>query len=201
MQGGQQGRRLRALNDAFHRTTKYALRPVELEEFAAYFPGLAPEVIEVVYDAYQQALHRGRVLAETDFQQICEENALRDKLYALEQLCEEQGIGDGDAPLGGSQQHQAHSMQLAALGEAQHQELEQLQEVLYQARQRQTQLQAELEGRQQQLRAVLQKARPIALANQKGDVASSYQGNPNPTLQLPPLSPHDYRQLTCILRS
>lgn len=47
-----------------------------------------------------QALHKARVLAETDFQLICEENALRDKLYALETLCEEQGIVDGDAPTG-----------------------------------------------------------------------------------------------------
>lgn len=45
-----------------------------------------------------QALHRARVLTETDFQHICEENNLRDKLYALEELCEEQGIAETDAP-------------------------------------------------------------------------------------------------------
>lgn len=50
----------------------------------------------LVLSAALQALHRVRVLAETDFQSICEENALRDKLYALEQLCEQQGIADSD---------------------------------------------------------------------------------------------------------
>ena len=50
----QQGRRLRALSDAFHKTSKYALRPLEPAEFEAFFPGLPVEFVEVAYDAYRQ---------------------------------------------------------------------------------------------------------------------------------------------------
>ena len=50
----RQGRRLRAMEDAFHRTVKYALRGASLEEFAGYFPTLSPQLVEVIYDAYRQ---------------------------------------------------------------------------------------------------------------------------------------------------
>lgn len=49
-----QGRRLRAMEEAFHRTVKYALRGASLEEFAGYFPTLSPQLVGVIYDAYRQ---------------------------------------------------------------------------------------------------------------------------------------------------
>lgn len=126
------GRRLRALGDAFHRTVKYALRPLDWEQFAAQFPGLAEPLVADLYSGYKQAsggkrggdgggqlaaaaacvpllvqlsfsvpalqaLHHTRVSIETDFEELCEELGLRDKLATLETLCEEQGIADGDA--------------------------------------------------------------------------------------------------------
>lgn len=47
-----------------------------------------------------QALHHTRVNIEADFGELCEEHELRDKLNTLEVMCEEQGIGDGDAAEG-----------------------------------------------------------------------------------------------------
>lgn len=49
-----QGRRLRALADAYHRTIKFGLRGVSLQEFASAFPGEPERLLEVVYDAYKQ---------------------------------------------------------------------------------------------------------------------------------------------------
>ena len=43
------GRRLRALGDAFHRTVKYALRPVDHEAFAELFPGLREALVASLY--------------------------------------------------------------------------------------------------------------------------------------------------------
>lgn len=48
------GRRLRALGDACHRTVKYALRPLDYEQFAAQFPTLGEAVVSGLYDAYKQ---------------------------------------------------------------------------------------------------------------------------------------------------
>jgi hypothetical protein len=67
----RQGRRLRAMEGAFHRTVKYALRGASLEEFAGYFPTLSPQLVEVIYDAYRQVssledqFYESRIQVET----------------------------------------------------------------------------------------------------------------------------------------
>lgn len=126
------GRRLRALEDAFHRTVKYALRPVDYEQFQEQFPAFKDPLVQDLYSGYKQvrppaapaaapatrhcrccsrvaalfghqqlqALHHTRVNIEADFGELCEEHELRDKLNTLEVMCEEQGIGDGDAAEG-----------------------------------------------------------------------------------------------------
>lgn len=53
-QSKRPGRRLRALEDALHRTVKFALRGSQVDEFMAYFPAIPDEVVDVVYDAYRQ---------------------------------------------------------------------------------------------------------------------------------------------------
>lgn len=121
------GRRLRALGDAFHRTVKYALRPLDYEAFAEQFPSQREALVQELYAGYKQVwpvgrrgcirlslppartsrrtpslhyckqvLHQARTFIESDFGELCEEHALRDKLNTLEALCEEQGIADGD---------------------------------------------------------------------------------------------------------
>ena len=42
-------------------------------------------------------LHHTRVSIEADFGELVEEHSLREKLAALEELCEAQGVADGDA--------------------------------------------------------------------------------------------------------
>ena len=42
-------------------------------------------------------LHQARGFIETDFEELCEDHSLPDKLSTLEAMCEEQGIADGDA--------------------------------------------------------------------------------------------------------
>ena len=48
------GRRLRALTDAFHRTVKYALRPLDYEAFAEHFPGAREALVAELYEGYKQ---------------------------------------------------------------------------------------------------------------------------------------------------
>lgn len=50
----RQGRRVRALGDAFHRTIKWALRGLDEEAFARAFPSLPYYYIPVLHRAYQQ---------------------------------------------------------------------------------------------------------------------------------------------------
>lgn len=57
------GRRLRALGDAFHRTVKYALRPVDQEAFAQQFPTLRDALVENLYQAFKQARSRASAAA------------------------------------------------------------------------------------------------------------------------------------------
>lgn len=42
-----------------------------------------------------QVLHAARVHIESEFDTICEETLLTDKLHQLEEMCETQGISDG----------------------------------------------------------------------------------------------------------
>ncbi len=57
------GRRLRALHDAFHRTVKYALRPMEPEHFAEHFPGLGENIVLDLYSGYKQVGAAGPLMA------------------------------------------------------------------------------------------------------------------------------------------
>lgn len=45
-----------------------------------------------------QCLHQARVFIDRDFEDICEENEIQDKLQTLDMLCVQQGIADGAAP-------------------------------------------------------------------------------------------------------
>lgn len=45
---------MRALSESFHKTTKYALRPLEGAQFSGFFQGLGEEYVEVLYDGYLQ---------------------------------------------------------------------------------------------------------------------------------------------------
>lgn len=42
-----------------------------------------------------QGLQQARTASEVDFQNICEEHSIVDKLYTLDMMCAQQGIGDG----------------------------------------------------------------------------------------------------------
>ena len=42
-----------------------------------------------------QCLHQARVFSDTDFEEVCEEHHIADKLQSLEIMCAEQGIVDG----------------------------------------------------------------------------------------------------------
>jgi hypothetical protein len=47
-----------------------------------------------------QTLHQARLFIDRDFEELCEEAQLGDKLQALETLCAEQGLGEGAAGAG-----------------------------------------------------------------------------------------------------
>lgn len=48
------GRRLRALEDAFHRTVKYALRPQDYDQFQEQFPVFHNALVQDLHSGYQQ---------------------------------------------------------------------------------------------------------------------------------------------------
>ncbi|EFN55687.1 hypothetical protein CHLNCDRAFT_57859 [Chlorella variabilis] len=157
------GRRLRALEDAFHRTVKYALRPVDYEQFQEQFPAFKDPLVQDLYSGYKQALHHTRVNIEADFGELCEEHELRDKLNTLEVMCEEQGIGDGDAAEGARQPAlgPTNAIRLSLL-RAKQQELESLRGVLAEVEAHNARLQGQMAERRRQAQELIAKTQPIA---------------------------------------
>jgi hypothetical protein len=49
------------------------------------------------WPALLQCLHQARVFIDREFEELCEENQIEDKLQALDVMCIEQGIVDGAA--------------------------------------------------------------------------------------------------------
>ena len=47
--------------------------------------------------SHLQCLHQARVFIDRDFEGLCEQNNMEDKLQALDVMCIEQGITDGEA--------------------------------------------------------------------------------------------------------
>lgn len=117
------GQRSRKLDKAFHSTVKYALRGSPLDEFETYFPpdSLSRGALNAAYDAYSQVrfhvnnnsvhlridthlrytsqcLHQARVFIDREFEEICEEANIADKLQTIDVMCAEQGFdGTRDA--------------------------------------------------------------------------------------------------------
>ncbi|PRW57900.1 kinetochore Nnf1 [Chlorella sorokiniana] len=178
------GRRLRALGDAFHRTVKYALRPVDLEAFAQLFPTLRDGLVESLYEAFKQVVHQMRVFAEAEYEEAAEEHGLRDKLVALEELCEAQGVADGDssaaAPDGGSTRQPGlgptNAIRLSLL-RAKQAEAEQLRRVLAEVQAANEQLAAQREERRRAAQDLLAKSQPLAAQLEPVHVSSKAWAN------------------------
>ena len=88
-----QGQRSKKLTNAFHSTVKYALRALPLDEFTTYIPPgmLSKEVLEAAFEAYCQTLHQARVFIDKEFEEICAESLIGDKLQTIDVMCAEQG--------------------------------------------------------------------------------------------------------------
>lgn len=174
----QHGRRLRALEDAFHRTVKYALRSLDYEQFAEQFPGLSEHLVADLFRGYKQALHHTRVNIEADFGELCEEHGLRDKLATLETLCEEQGIADGDAAEAARQPAlgPTHAIRLGML-RAKQAEVESLRAVLGQCQARTAELEGALGERRAAAQELAAKAQPIAAQLEAVHVSSKAWAN------------------------
>ncbi|KAL4432592.1 hypothetical protein ABPG77_000529 [Micractinium sp. CCAP 211/92] len=167
------GRRLRALHDAFHRTVKYALRPMEPEHFAEHFLGLGENIVLDLYSGYKQVLHHTRVNIEADFGELCEEHELRDKLATLEALCEEQGIADGDAAEAARQPALGPTRAIrVGLLRAKQAEVESLRAVLAQCEARNAELAGALADRRRAAQELAAKAQPIAEQLEAAHVSS-----------------------------
>lgn len=52
-------------------------------------------VLTKIFKYAVQCLHQARVFIETEFQEVCEETQIADKLQTLEVMCAQQGIVDG----------------------------------------------------------------------------------------------------------
>ena len=88
---------MRKLKDAFHVSIKYALRGLTPDEFILHFPNgsLKQEDLEALYDGYISTLHQARVFIDRDFDTLCQETSIEEKLLNLDVMCVEQGIVDG----------------------------------------------------------------------------------------------------------
>lgn len=81
------------MDTAFRSTVKFALKGIGMDEWETYVPPglLSREVLEAAYDAYQQTLHQARVFIDREFEEICEESNIADKLTTIDVMCAEQG--------------------------------------------------------------------------------------------------------------
>ncbi|KFM27290.1 hypothetical protein F751_4560 [Auxenochlorella protothecoides] len=162
----RQGRRVSALADAYGRTIKHALRGADEEQFAECFPNIQPELLEILWQGYRQVLHGSRVHIESDFDAICEETALTDKLHQLEELCEAQGVSDDpharQAAGSLSGEDRPTRAVRAALHAARRAEAEQLESILARAAARREALEAQLAARVAELELRANALRPLA---------------------------------------
>lgn len=89
-----QGQRMRKLKDAFHVSIKYSLRGLPPEEFSLHFRDgtLTNPQLEGLYEGYMCGLHQARVFIDREFDVLCQENNIDEKLQNLDIMCVEQGI-------------------------------------------------------------------------------------------------------------
>ncbi|KAL3142518.1 hypothetical protein ABBQ38_002840 [Trebouxia sp. C0009 RCD-2024] len=158
----KEGRRLRALRACFHRALRLALDCPKWEDFAASFAELPEQYTMALYDLYQQVLHLTRANSEAEFEDICEEAQLWTKLQDLEQLCQEQGLNEGEVQAEGMQGRitpaeaaQIHRMQ------AKQEEKAELEAILEQMQQEQAELEARLQQKQLQVVTAAEQYRPV----------------------------------------
>ena len=156
-----QGQRSKKLENAFHSTVKYALRALPMDEFSTYIPPgvLSKEVMEAAFEAYCQTLHQARVFIDREFEEICEESQIGDKLQTIDVMCAEQGY-DGNTGTGDGG---ADAMSLAQAGpklaraatlKAKKEALEHLRAIKRDVDERNGKLEAALEKRKAEARAL-----------------------------------------------
>ncbi|KDD76236.1 hypothetical protein H632_c304p0, partial [Helicosporidium sp. ATCC 50920] len=152
----RQGRRLRALSEGFNKSVKYALRGVGPDRFASTFPGMPSDVLDVLYDGYRQALHGARVHTEGEFDAVCEETQLSDKLHAIEELCESHLTAQSKNSAAATRALRASLLTVKKA------EAEELRRLLEAARARRAELEAELESARAEVASQAAALRPLA---------------------------------------
>lgn len=169
----KEGRRLRALRKCFHRALRLALDCPTWEEFAACFKGLPEHYTVALFDLYQQVLHLTRANSEAEFEDICEEAHLWTKLHDLEQLCQEQGLLDGDES---SARPTNRALPAAAAQtyrvQAKQQEKLELEAILEQMQEQQAELEASLQQKQLEILQAAEQFQPVIANLEKVHQAS-----------------------------
>eukprot|EP00891_Asterochloris_glomerata_P002948 jgi/Astpho2/2948/fgenesh1_pg.00050_%23_180_t len=145
-----------ALREAFHRVLKAALQcpPVEvdgMQEIAADFPSLSHRYIVGIHELYGQA----------EFEDICEEVQLLQRLSTLEQTCQEQGLHTEAAVEGRVARVPPSNAARACRVQAKQQEVQELKALLSQAQKQQAQAQQALQSKCAELQQAASSFDPI----------------------------------------
>lgn len=82
------------LHDSFKKCLDYGLSTPNLQDFQSNFPGLAPAVVEALYDTYQQMLALVRFNCQAEFQDICKEYGVEQFLGALDHCAASHASGN-----------------------------------------------------------------------------------------------------------
>lgn len=109
-----------------------------------------------------QALHGSRVHIESDFDTLCEEAALPDKLHQLEELCQVQGVARGAGDLTADASAQPTLAVRAALLAARKAEVEQLEAILSVVAKAREEESRKLEERLAQVQEACRRLGPLA---------------------------------------
>ncbi len=157
-----QGQRSKKLTNAFHSTVKYALRALPLDEFITYIPPglLSKEVLEAAFEAYCQTLHQARVFIDKEFEEICAESLIGDKLQTIDVMCAEQGYDGNNGEGGGAGVNAISSAQAgpklarAATLKAKKEALEHLRAIKRDVEERNMELEGSLEERKAEARVL-----------------------------------------------
>lgn len=113
-----------------------------------------------------QCLHQTRIHIDREFEDVCEEHHIADKLQSLEVMCAQQGIMDGAPIQNGNQSSAATKMTKRAALKAKNDSIAHLAAIHNEVQRKNDELQAILDSKKQAARSLVATLEPL-----KGELA------------------------------
>lgn len=168
-----------ALHESFKAALGYGLTTPTLSEFQRHFPGLAPSVVDALYDTFNQMLALVRYNCQAEFQDICKEYGVEQFVGALEQSAAAHSVDHVHVTSAPSSRVDpaaaVQASEAAARMEAMQAEAERLQDLLERATTQQDRLRDALSMRQGHVdKALLNYSNAVTDVKQVYDVARAW---------------------------